>query len=71
MGASSGDRFLENMNKEIKHYIETDWGIKSSILKAEARRKRSIRVKQKVKLFKFLSVRFYFLEFPSPASGPF
>eukprot|EP01127_Copromyxa_protea_P013778 TRINITY_DN3730_c0_g1_i1.p1 TRINITY_DN3730_c0_g1~~TRINITY_DN3730_c0_g1_i1.p1 ORF type:complete len:364 (-),score=109.29 TRINITY_DN3730_c0_g1_i1:31-1122(-) len=47
MGASSGDRFLENMNKEIKHYIETDWGIKASILKAEARRKRSIRIKRK------------------------
>lgn len=47
MGASSGDRFLENMNKEIKHYIATDWGIKSSILRAEARRRRAIRVKAK------------------------
>eukprot|EP01126_Amoeba_proteus_P053447 TRINITY_DN6511_c0_g2_i4.p1 TRINITY_DN6511_c0_g2~~TRINITY_DN6511_c0_g2_i4.p1 ORF type:complete len:356 (-),score=80.21 TRINITY_DN6511_c0_g2_i4:118-1185(-) len=47
VGATSGDRFVNSMQREIDGYIETDWGIKRSIQKAEARRKRTTRRKLK------------------------
>jgi len=44
---STGGRFTEIMEREIKAYIETDWGIKMSIYKTEAKRRRSMRVKKR------------------------
>jgi len=47
VGANQGARFLESMNLRITSYFDTDWGIKNSIIKAEARRRRQIRVKKR------------------------
>jgi len=45
VGAMQGPRFIEYMNLRVKDYIETDFGIKRSIDKAEAKRRREIRKK--------------------------
>jgi len=45
VGAQQGPRFLEHMNAKIRDYIETDFGIKRSIDKAEAKVKREKRRK--------------------------
>lgn len=45
VGANQGPRFIEHMNQRVQDYIETDFGIKRSIDKAEAKRRREIRKK--------------------------
>jgi len=45
VGATQGPRFLEFMNLRIRDYIETDFGIKRSIDKAEAKKNKEKRKK--------------------------